>query len=113
MSPSPSLFTSGGTSSAAPFTPFESNANVPLDPTAATEKTASGTGRDDVKESEEEQADEKRANVKKSFFGWKMEKAGRDIEAKKPATRPTRLFAPVYNGLGAGLCLCTSSYSPR
>lgn len=56
----------------------------------------------------DEETNEKRANVKKSFFGWKTEKSGKDIEADKPAVRPTRLFAPVYNGAGAGLCLCTS-----
>jgi hypothetical protein len=49
---------------------------------------------------------EKRNTVKSSWFGWKLEKSGKDVEADQPAARPTRLFAPVYNGLGAGLCLC-------
>lgn len=63
---------------------------------------------DTRRESKLPESDEKRANVHKSWFGWRTEKMGRDIEADKPATRPTRLFAPVYNGLGAGLCLCES-----
>lgn len=53
-----------------------------------------------------EVAGEKPGNVKTSWFGWKSEKKGKDIEIDKPAPRPTRLFAPVYNGIGAGLCLC-------
>ena len=108
-SPSPSVFT-GGTSHLT--LPYDSSANVPLNPGTAesstsAEKRVSRTGRQDVTE---EDTNEKRANVKKSFFGWKTEKSGRDIEADKPATRPTRLFAPVYNGLGAGLCLCASIF---
>ncbi|KAG8792494.1 hypothetical protein FRC17_008591, partial [Serendipita sp. 399] len=63
----------------------------------------SRTGRRDGDAPED--VDEKRENVKKSWFGWKTEKAGHDIEAGKPARRPTRLLAPIYNGIGAGLCL--------
>jgi len=55
-----------------------------------------------------EEKDTKKANTKKSFFGWKTEKKGKDIEADKPAQRPTKLFAPIYNGIGAGVCLCES-----
>ena len=71
-----------------------------------------------------EQTDEKRVNVrrsrkkkgdedkdgktKKSFFGWRTQKKDKDIEANKPAHRPTRLIAPIFNGTSAGLCLCTS-----
>ena len=71
-----------------------------------------------------EQTDEKRVNVrrsrkkkgdadkdrktKKSFFGWRTQKKDKDIEANKPAHRPTRLIAPIFNGASAGLCLCTS-----
>lgn len=55
--------------------------------------------------------DVKKANTKRSWFGWKSAKAGKDIEADKPAQRPTKLFAPIYNGLSAGLCLCTSLLS--
>lgn len=107
QSPAPSLFTSG---TSGKLSPYDSTANVPLNPngaesSATAEKRASRTtGRRDVTTTGEEE-NEKRANVKKSFFGWKTEKNGGDIEADKPATRPTRLFAPVYNGLGAGLCL--------
>jgi len=56
----------------------------------------------------EKDKDTKKANTKRSFFGWKTEKKGKDIEADKPAQRPTKLFAPIYNGISAGLCLCTS-----
>ncbi|KAG8810361.1 hypothetical protein FRC18_004096, partial [Serendipita sp. 400] len=54
---------------------------------------------------EESSVDEKKEVVKKSWFGWKTERAGQDVEAGKPAKRPTRLLAPIYNGIGAGLCL--------
>jgi hypothetical protein len=57
----------------------------------------------------EKDKDTKKANTKRSFFGWKTEKKGKDIEADKPAQRPTKLFAPIYNGISAGLCFCTFS----
>jgi hypothetical protein len=41
-------------------------------------------------------------NEKNDFIGWKPEE---DSEAKKAPPRPTRLFAPIYNGLGAALGL--------
>jgi hypothetical protein len=63
------------------------------------------TTRDKKRDKED---DTKKANTKKSFWGWKTEKKGKDIEADKPAQRPTKLFAPIYNGISAGLCLCTS-----
>lgn len=53
----------------------------------------------------ETSGDEKRKNVRSTLFGWKTEKAGKDVEGSKPARRPTRLFAPVYNGIGAALAL--------
>jgi len=56
----------------------------------------------------DEDKDRKKANTKKSFFGWKTEKKDKDIEADKPAQRPTKLYAPIIDGLSAGLCLCTS-----
>lgn len=51
--------------------------------------------------------DERRKKVRSSFFGWKTEKdAGEeDVEGNGPAKRPTKLFAPIYNGLGAALAL--------
>ncbi|KAG8770838.1 hypothetical protein FRC15_003884, partial [Serendipita sp. 397] len=49
--------------------------------------------------------DEKRQNIRSSFLGWKAEKDGDEVESDKPAKRPTRLFAPIYNGLGAALAL--------
>lgn len=44
-------------------------------------------------------------NVRSSFFGWKAEKSEDEAEAGKTSVRPTRLFAPIYNGLGAALAL--------
>lgn len=50
--------------------------------------------------------DEKqKANARSSFFGWRTEKGDGEAEAGKAAVRPTRLFAPIYNGLGAALAL--------
>ncbi|CAG7848461.1 SubName: Full=Uncharacterized protein {ECO:0000313/EMBL:CCA73139.1} [Serendipita indica DSM 11827] len=49
--------------------------------------------------------DEKRAKTRSSFFGWRTEKDGGEVEADRPAKRPTRLLAPIYNGLGAALAL--------
>lgn len=51
--------------------------------------------------------DEKRAKVTNSFFGWRSKKEG-DVESSKSRQRPTRLFAPIYNGIGAGLGICMS-----
>lgn len=79
-----------GYSDAASVAPF--NLNEKGDPT--------GTGQ------KPEGANEKRSNAKSTWFGWKTEKNNKDIEADRSAVRPTRLFAPVYNGIGAGLCLC-------
>jgi hypothetical protein len=60
----------------------------------------------------DEDKDRKKANTKKSFFGWRTEKKDKDIEADKPAQRPTKLYAPILAGLSAGLCLCTSLATP-
>lgn len=92
------------TSAAGTITPGSSDAHVAMG------EKKSMDGRVDVHQTgrrtePEVQEEEKRANVRKSWFGWRTEKKGHDIEADKPASRPTRLFAPVYNGLGAGLCL--------
>jgi hypothetical protein len=46
--------------------------------------------------------------VDRGWFGWKQikQKGAADTEkAKKSAKRPTRLFAPAYNAIGAGLAL--------
>lgn len=67
----------------------------------------------------EQEAKEVRAKANKGFnwFGWttskgkkglssgdRTEKLG-DAEADGPESRPIRLFAPIYGGLGAGLSL--------
>jgi hypothetical protein len=67
--PSLSLFTAA---TSAVNTPFDSNANVPLnpdaEPTSAAKKRTSKGGRRDVPP---EDINKKRANVKESFFGWR------------------------------------------
>jgi hypothetical protein len=53
--------------------------------------------------------EEKKNKVKRSWLGWKHEKerGGEEESGKqKSAKRPTKLFAPAYNAIGAGLSLC-------
>lgn len=58
-------------------------------------------------------APKERAAPKKrscALFGyWKADASDLEKTAEGPSARPTRLFAPVYCGLGAGLSLCACS----
>jgi hypothetical protein len=52
-----------------------------------------------------------KAKAKKSrgCWGWKLSSSAansRDPEKAAPATRPARMLAPVYVGLGAALSIC-------
>lgn len=63
--------------------------------------------KEDFSSEKPESSNKKQGKVRKSFLGWRAAREGGDIEATKIAAyRPTKLFAPLYNGLGAGLSLC-------
>lgn len=50
---------------------------------------------------------------KKSFFGWRSAKPrpqARDPEKGTEVRRPTKVIAPIYNGLGVALAIC--AYRP-
>ena len=44
----------------------------------------------------------------KSFFGWKSAKQRTQADPEKDTEkkRPTKLIAPIYNGLGVAVALC-------
>lgn len=53
-----------------------------------------------------------KSQPKKTSWGWgwklgsKKPVASSDLEKGSTSTRPIRLFAPIYGGLGLGLSLC-------
>jgi hypothetical protein len=59
----------------------------------------------DEKAEQYHSTNEKRQTTRSSFFGWRTQRPSpeTDAEAATPAARPTRLFAPIYNGIGSGL----------
>ena len=44
---------------------------------------------------------------------WVTDKEDVEKTAEGPSPRPIRLFAPVYNGLGIAMSICTSCYQHR
>jgi len=89
--------------------PFDSQAAIlSTDP-----NTIPGTPSAETKEKEEATKPEEPA-PKKSFFGWRSARprtqAG-DPEKETEGIRPTKLIAPIYNGLGVALAIC--AYRPR
>lgn len=83
--------------------PFDSQAAIlPTDPS-----TISGPPSETKKK---EDATTPEQAPKKSFFGWRSAKPqsqARDLEKEVEARRPTKVIAPIYNGLGVALALCT------
>jgi cellulose synthase/poly-beta-1,6-N-acetylglucosamine synthase-like glycosyltransferase len=62
----------------------------------------------ETKEKEEEPKKPEEQPPKKSFFGWRSAKPrtqDEDPEKEKEVKRPTKLIAPIYNGLGVALAL--------
>lgn len=86
----------------------------PFDSQAAILPTDSNTtpGTPESKENEDATKPEEHT-PKKSFFGWRSAKprapAG-DPENEMGMRRPTKVIAPIYNGLGVALALC--AYRP-
>jgi hypothetical protein len=112
----PSLYTSDNSGAATPFESSEYKLFIGERKTPIDDALVDAEQTDEKRVNErtsrknkgDQDNDRKKANTKKSFFGWRTQKKDKDIEADKPAQRPTRLIAPIFNGAGAGLCLCTS-----
>ena len=87
--------------------PFDSQAAIlPTDPNTIPVSPAE-TKETDQAEKPEEQV------PKKSFFGWRSAKPlpqAADPEKASEMRRPTKVIAPIYNGLGVALALC--AYRP-
>ncbi len=87
--------------------PFDSQAAIlPTDP-----NTNPGTPAE-TKENEETIKPEEQT-PKKSFFGWRSAKPrpqAQDPEKGTEVRRPTKVLAPIYNGLGVALAIC--AYRP-
>jgi hypothetical protein len=95
----PSILSMGAYSS-----PFDSQAAIiPTDP-----NTIPGTPIGETKEKDEAMKPEEQT-PRKSFFGWRSAKprtqAG-DPEQEMELKRPTKVIAPIYNGLGVAVALC-------
>jgi len=97
-------------SMAAHSDPFGSQANImPTDPS-----TAGGTPS--LTETKEKEGDPSKPESKpeeqaptKSLFGWRSAKPrtqADDPEKDMGKKRPTKLIAPIYNGLGVAVALC-------
>jgi len=88
--------------------PFDSQAAIlPTDP-----NTIPGTPTGETKETDDAMKPEEQA-PKKSFFGWRSAKprtAAGDLEKEMEMRRPTKVIAPIYNGLGVAVALC--AYRP-
>ena len=86
--------------------PFDSQAAIlPTDP-----NTIPGTP--ETKETDEAMKPEE-PTPKKSFFGWRSAKPrpqAQDPEKGLEGRRPTKVIAPIYNGLGVALAIC--AYRP-
>ena len=89
--------------------PFASDAAIlPTDPS-----TTPGTpSLLEMKEKEGDPGKPEEPAPTRSFFGWKSAKprTQADPEQDMEKKRPTKLIAPIYNGLGAALALC--AYHP-
>ena len=87
--------------------PFDSQAAIlPADPNSIPVTPAETKETDEAAKPEEQVP-------QKSFFGWRSAKprpqAG-DPEKASEMRRPTKVIAPIYNGLGVALALC--AYPP-
>lgn len=84
--------------------PFGSQAAIlPTD-----SSTVPGTPAE-TKENSEAPSKPEEQTPKKSLFGWRSAKPrteSADAEQDMEKKRPTKLIAPIYNGLGAALALC-------
>jgi hypothetical protein len=101
----PSVLSMGAYSN--PFDTDSQAAILPTDP-----NTIPGTPPAETKEKEETMKPEEPA-PKKSFFGWRSAKPRTqtgDPETDMESRRPTKLIAPIYNGLGVAIALC--AYRP-
>ena len=62
----------------------------------------------EMKEKEDDLGKPEEPAPTKSFFGWKSAKQRTQADPEKDTEkkRPTKLIAPIYNGLGVAVALC-------
>jgi hypothetical protein len=99
----PSILSMGAASD-----PFGSQvAIMPMDPSTIPNTPSP----EETKEKEEASTKPEEQAPQRSFFGWRIAKPrtqAEDLEKEKEVKRPTKVIAPIYNGLGVALALCVS-----
>ena len=89
--------------------PFDSQAAIiPKDPS-----TIPGTPHAEAQEKEGVPQKPEEQAPRKSLFGWKSARPrtqAEDAEKEMERKRPTKLIAPIYNGLGVAVAIC--AYRP-
>ena len=73
------------------------------------EKDVSGHTNDNDQKSEDGEGNNTTRRYKRTWYGKKVllppSKQGDDLEKYRAERRPIRLYAPLYNGLAAGIAL--------